>query len=100
MKLTKTAVKVAMSLIPNDIVFYQDENKNCYRLLKVPYPPLDHREALDMAVCLAKYAPEIIEGEIIEDNPKTVHVKDANNNVWIFQKNAEKYKFWDITDKF
>lgn len=99
MKLTKHSVKVAMSLIPNDIVFYRDEKKNCYRLMKVPYPPVDQREALVMAVCLSKYAPDIIEGDVIEDHPKVVHVKDAADNLWIFQKNAENYEFWDITDK-
>jgi len=67
--------------------------------MKVPYPPLDQREALEMAVCLAQYAPAVIEGEVVKEDPKTVHVNDVRGNVWIFQKNAENYKFWDITDK-
>lgn len=100
MKLTKHSVRIAMSLIPYDRVFYRDEKENCYRLMKVPYPPLDQREALEMAVCLSQHAPAIIEGEVVEDDPKTVHVKDVRGNVWIFQKNTENDKFWDITDKF
>ncbi len=99
MKFTKVSVKVAMSLIPNDIVFYRDEKNNCYRLTKIPYPPVDQYEALVMATCMSKYAPDVIEGGVIEDHPKVIHVKDTANNVWIFQKNADKYEFWDITDK-
>lgn len=106
MKLTKTSTRVAMSLIPMDMVFYKDEANRLYRLFKVPLISDTEEEALIKATCLSKYAPDIIDGEIIEDNPEEVHIQLGRNNsgdalagVYVLQKNAEDYKFWDITDK-
>ena len=106
MKLIKTSTRVAMSLIPMDVVFYKDEADKLYRLLKVPAISGSTYEALSMATCLSRYAPDIIEGETIEDYPKYIHIRVNGNNsgdvigVYELQKNAENYKFWDITDEF
>ncbi len=109
MKLIKTSSRIAMSIVPNDVVFYKDEDNRLYRLIKVPVSPHSEYEALEIAACKNRYAPDIINGDVIEDNPKEIYIRvdtiDGNNHNWYtgvykFQKNAEDYKFWDITDRF
>lgn len=99
-KLTKTSVREAMSLIPMDMVFYKDRDDKLYRLryLKSAFEDyLDQIAILHKLVCISKYAPDILEGEIVEDSPDEVHVK-TERGIYILQKNAEKIKFWDITE--
>lgn len=101
-KLTKTSVKVAMSLIPMDMVFYKDENDKLYRLKYLKsaiFETVDQAEILDRIVNISKYATDIIEGEVVKDSLDEIHIK-AECGIYIFQKNAEKVKFWDITDEF
>lgn len=101
-KLIKVSVRVAMSIIPNDIVFYKDETDKLYRLRYLKsaiYETSDQLEILGRMVCISKYATDTIEGEIIEDGTDQVHVK-TERGIYILDKNAENYKFWDITDKF
>ncbi len=64
MKLTKAAVRVAMGLIPTDMVFYKDEKDKLYRL---------------------RYLKN------------AVH-ETSDSLIYVFQKNAENIKFWDITN--
>ncbi len=80
-----------------------------YRLIKVPIVSYNEYDALEIAACKNKYSPDIIDGEVIEDNSKEIHIGvdriDGNNYNWQsgvykFQKNTENFKFWDITDKF
>ena len=100
LKLTKSSVREAMGLIPTDMVFYKDSDANLYRLryLKSPFDEyMSEVQKLTIYACISKYAPDILEGEIVEDNPEEVHVK-AERGIYIIQKNAEKIKFWDITD--
>lgn len=97
LKLTKSSVKEAMGLIPTDMVFYKDAEDKLYRLryLKSPFDEcLSEVQKLNIYVCISKYAPDILEGEIVEDNPDEVHVK-AERRIYIIQKNAEKIEFWD-----
>lgn len=109
MKLIKISSRIAMSLVPIDIVFYKDEDNKLYRLLKVPITAYDEFDALEIAACKNRYAPDIINGEIVEDGPKEIHIRvdriDSDNynyctGIYKFQKNAENYEFWDITDDF
>ena len=98
--LTKTSVREAMSLIPTDMVFYKDKDDKLYRLryLKSAFDDyLSELDKLRIFVCISKYAPDILEGEIVEDNLDEVHVK-AERGIYILQKNAEKLRFWDITE--
>ena len=100
LKLTKSSVKEAMGLIPTDMVFYKDAEDKLYRLryLKSPFDEcLSEVQKLNIYACISKYAPDILEGEIVEDNPDEVNVK-AERGIYIIQKNAEKIEFWDITD--
>lgn len=100
-KLIKTSVREAMSLIPMDMVFYKDKDDKLYRLryLKSAFEDyLDQLEILHKWACISKYAPDILEGEIIEDTHAEVHVK-ADCGIYILQKNAEKIKFWDVTEE-
>ena len=100
MKLTKVAVRVAMGLIPTDMVFYQDEKDKVYRLRYLKsavYEISDPIEILSRLVLISKYAPDTLEGEIVEDSSKEVHIK-TDRGIYIFQKNAENIKFWDITN--
>ncbi len=101
-KLTKTSVKVAMGLVPMDMVFYKDENDKLYRLRYLKsaiFETTDQLEILGRLVNISKYATDIIEGEVVEDSPAELHIK-AERGIYIFQKNAEKIKFWDVTDRF
>ncbi len=59
----------------------------------------DQLEILGRLVNISKYATDTNEGEIIEESTGEVHVK-TERGIYILQKNAENYKFWDITDKF
>ncbi len=102
MALTKTSVKVAMGLVPMDMVFYKDENDKLYRLRYLKsaiYETTDQIEILGRLMNVSKYATDIIEGEVVEDSPAELHIK-AERGIYIFQKNAEKVKFWDVTDRF
>ncbi len=101
-KLTKTSVKVAMGLVPMDMVFYKDKNDKLYRLRYLKsaiYETTDQIEILGRLMNVSKYATDIIEGEVVEDSPAELHIK-AERGIYIFQKNAEKVKFWDVTDRF
>ncbi|HEY9247422.1 MAG TPA: hypothetical protein VIO11_11295 [Candidatus Methanoperedens sp.] len=100
MRLNKTSTKEAMSLIPMDVVFYKDETDRLYRLRKVPLISDTEYEALIKATCLSKYAPDLIDGEIIEDNPEEIHIRvDRNNSgdalagMYVLQKNAGVLNF-------
>lgn len=75
MKLTKLITRIAMSLIPYDIVFYKDENNRIYRLMKTPYIGYNEMDFLDMAVNKAKYAPEIVDGDIVDENDKEIRIR-------------------------
>ena len=89
-----------MSLIPTDMVFYKDKDDKLYRLryLKSAFEEyLRELDKLRIFVGISKYAPDILDGEIVEDSPAEVHVK-AERGTYIFQKNAEKIKLWDITE--
>jgi len=104
MKLTKLITRIAMSLIPYDIVFYKDENNRIYRLMKTPHIGYSEMDFLDMAVNKAKYAPEIVEGDIVDENDKEIRIRsdrkdnEIDNGIYVFMKNAEDFKFWDVTD--
>lgn len=98
--LTKTSVREAMSLIPIDMVFYKDKDDKLYRLRYLKSAFEDYLSELDklrIFVFISRYAPDILEGEIVQDNRDEVHVK-AERGIYILQKNAEKIKFWDITE--
>jgi bifunctional DNA-binding transcriptional regulator/antitoxin component of YhaV-PrlF toxin-antitoxin module len=100
MKLTKVAVREAMGLIPTDMVFYKDEEDKIYRLRYLKsaiYETSDQIEILSRLVLISKYAPDTLEGEIVEDSSKEVHIQ-TDRGIYIFQKNAENIKFWDITN--
>jgi len=67
-KLTYFSTREAASFPgPVDVVFYNDENNKTYRLKHVDDNtfPITTIESLHRAMCVSKYAPEIIEGEII-----------------------------------
>lgn len=100
MKLTKVAVRMAMGLIPTDMVFYKDEKDKLYRLRYLKsavYETSDPLEILSRLVFISKYAPDTLKGEIVEDSIKEVHIK-TERGIYIFQKDAENIKFWDMTD--
>ncbi len=100
MKLTKVAVREAMGLIPMDMVFYKDEKDKVYRLRYLKsaiYETSDPIEILSRLVSVSKYAPDTLEGEIVEDSSKEVHIK-TDRGIYLLQKNAENIKFWDITN--
>jgi len=69
------------------VVFYNDENNKTYRLKHVDDNtfPITTIESLHRAMCVSKYAPEIIEGEIIGEDPNTVRVK-IDSSVYVLQK--------------
>ncbi len=101
-KLTKNSTRLAASL-PGvmDIVFYKDEKGRLYRLRYVDnvMPPVSISESLHRMMCVAKYAPEIIQGKIIWEHSEDVHVK-MGDDIYVIQKNAEDFKFWDVTGKY
>ena len=100
-KLTKESEKLAMSLfMPVEIVFYKDESGKHYRLETIH----DGHEneignAFHLAMHISNFAPEIIEGKISKDYEEVIHVK-VNEKTYVLEKNAEKFKFWDITKRF
>lgn len=100
-KLTKISTREAASFPGSiDIVFYKDEMGRLYRLRYVDNNmPRDVIEALHRVMCVSKYAPEIIDGEITMDGTGDVGVK-MWGNIYVLQKNAENFKFIDITDKY
>ena len=120
MRLKKHDVRQAMSWpVPIDIVFYKHE-KNIVSVLKqyvIEAFGREHKESLyrlrlihdnttsrgaeglHHVMCLGKYAPEIIDGEIIFDSENEMRIKDKKNSVYVIQKNAEEVKFWDVTDE-
>ncbi len=101
MKLIKISIREAASF-PGamDIVFYKDERGGCYRLRYVDnnaYRTVI--ESLHRVMCVSKYAPEIIDGEIAWENSEEVNIK-MGRDIYALQKNAENFKFVDITDKY
>lgn len=78
-----------------DIVIYRDEQDRLYRLR---YIVDDGRyeaiEALRRVIRISQYAPEIIDGEIIGEYFGEFHVK-AGSDIYVFQKNAEKFESRD-----
>lgn len=99
-KLSKVSVREALSF-PGamDIVFYEDGKGRLYRLRYVDNKiPCDIIESLHRVMCVSKYAPEIIDGEITVENQNEVNVK-MDRDVYVLQKNAENFKFRDITDR-
>ncbi len=97
LKLTKISEQEAASFpAAIDIVFYKDEKERAYRLRYADnlkrYP--DPIESLHRVMCVSKYAPEIIEGEIIGDNSDEVRII-ADSDLYVLQKNAEKFEFLD-----
>ncbi len=100
-RLTKVSVREAASF-PGamDIVFYRDEEGRLYRLRYVNNMHCeDVIEALHRVMCVSRYAPEIIDGEITMENPGEVNAK-MGRDVYVLQKNAENFKFVDVTDKY
>lgn len=101
LKLTKFSISEAASFPGSmDIVFYKDIKNGLYRLRYADnlkrYP--DPIESLHRAMCVSKYAPEVIEGEVIGENSDEVRII-AESDLYILQKNAEKFEFLDITTK-
>ncbi len=86
--LTKASVREEMGLIPTDIVFYKDTDEKLYRLryLKSRFEEyVSQVDKLKIFASISKYAPDILEGEIVEDNPDEVHVI-AERGIYILQK--------------
>jgi hypothetical protein len=102
LKLTKSSVREAKGLIPTDMVFYKDKDGKLYRLryLKSRFEEsMSEVQKLTIYACISKYAPDILEGEIVEDNPDEVHVI-AESGIYILQKNAEKIEYWDTSEEY
>lgn len=101
LRLTKFSISEAASF-PGamDIVFYKDDNNGLYRLRYVDIVNrfLDPIESLHRAMCISKYAPEVIEGEVIGENSDEVRII-AESDLYVLKKNAEKFEFLDITTK-
>lgn len=100
-RLTKVSIREAASF-PGamDIVFYEDENRRLYRLRYVDNnAPGTIIESLHRVMCVSKYAPEIIDGDITRESADEVNVKIGRDS-YVLQKNAENFKFIDITNKY
>lgn len=99
-RLTKVSVREAVSF-PGaiDIVFYRDEKGALYRLRYTDrgIPSLTFIESLHRVMCLSKYAPEIIDGEIVMDDPDEINVK-MDKDIYNLKKNAENFEFIDADD--
>lgn len=99
-RLTKVSVREAVSF-PGaiDIVFYRDEKGALYRLRHTDrgIPSLTFIESLHRVMCLSKYAPEIIDGEIVMDVPDEINVK-MDKDIYNLKKNAENFEFIDADD--
>lgn len=90
-----------MGLIPMDMVFYKDETDKSYRLRYLKsaiFETTNQLEILGRLANVSQYATDIIEGDVVEDTPSELHIK-GERGIYIFLKNAEKIKFWDVTDK-
>lgn len=102
LRLTKLISRVAMSLIPYDIVFYKDDDERLYRLMGVPHVEHSEMNPLEMSANKNKYAPEVVEGDVVSEDDKEISIRldrnGNNNGVYRFTKNAEEFMFWDITD--
>ncbi len=101
-KLTKFSTGLAASF-PGamDIVFYKDEEGKHFRLKYVDkeVSSTTFIESLHRVMCVSSYAPEIIEGEVNKESSDEVNIK-VGRNIYFLQKNAERFEFWDITDKY
>jgi hypothetical protein len=93
MKLSKFYVGEIIGIIATDMVFYKNEDGKLYRLryLKSPFDEyLNQIDRLEIFACIAKYAPDILEGEIVQDNNIEVHIK-TERGIYILDKNVEKW---------
>lgn len=100
MKLTLHEIRSAVSFpAVIDVVFYKDEKETLYRLKYIEdYTIRNGIEALHYIICIGKYAPEVMEGEIIFENEEELRIMDKDyEKVYRIQKNAEKFKFLEAT---
>jgi hypothetical protein len=92
-KLIKVYVGEIIGVIATDMVFYKDECGKLYRLryLKSMFDEyLSQIDRLKIFACISKYAPDILDGEIVQDNNDEVHIK-TERGIYILEKNAEKW---------
>jgi hypothetical protein len=98
--LTKFSVGQALSYPGTmDMVFYKDENSRLYRLRYVDngIPTESVIQAMHRVMCVSEYAPSTIEGEIIDEFSDEIRIK-AGSDVFVFQRNAERLKYWDAIE--
>lgn len=92
-KLIKVYVGETIGVIATDMVFYKNEDSKLYRLryLKSLFDEyLSQVDRLKIFACISKYAPDILDGEIVQDNNDEVHIK-TERGIYILEKNAEKW---------
>lgn len=78
-----------------DVVFYKDEKGALYRLEYIEDRVMrDFLEGWHHLVCLGKYAPKAMEGEVIFEDEEALKIMD-DKVVYYVRKNAEKFEFLD-----
>lgn len=83
-----------------DIIFYKDESDNLYRLqyvIPTDKGGLKEYSSWIYVTNVAGFAPEIIDGETIKESKNEIRIKDQEY-IYVIQKNAEEFKFFDIRD--
>ncbi len=93
-KPTKFSVGMAASFTgAMDVVIYRDLKDRLYRLRYVDDERHSYNanaiEVIRRVMCVSRYAPEIIDGEIIEECSDEFHVK-VGSIIYVLQRNAEK----------
>lgn len=92
-RLIKSYVGEMIGIIPTDIVLYKNEGSQLYRLryLKSMFDEyLSQIDRLKIFACISKYAPDILEGELVKDSNDEVHIK-TERGIYILDKDAEKW---------
>lgn len=95
-----SAGMIASFITAMEVVIYRDLQDRLYRLRYVDNEGHSYNgiEELYRVMCVSRYAPEIIDGEIIEERSDEVHVK-VGSDIYVLQKNAGGYGFQNSADR-